>query len=202
MKQLFFLISLLLIIISCDKDEVSNDKPPSNASDYWFCKLDGKQYNLSIVSGLEKVETYLNIESSIAGLGMGTSLFKLSSGLYETDNNQSGFIITKGTMAIPQGGFPSSLQFADFMNDQNNEYSPDGLNGIEISYIDDLQEIWSTTLGVQNGSTFRFTKIEPMNILGEDFIITESEFNCALYNSKGNMKLLTSGKAKLTFQYQ
>ena len=88
------------------------------------------------------------------------------------------------------------------MNDQNNSYSPSGINGIEISFMDDKNEIWSTTLGVQNGSTFRFTKIEPMNILGEDFIISESEFNCALYNSKGNMKLLTSGKAKLTFQYQ
>lgn len=202
MKQLFFLISLLFIIISCDKDEVTSDKPPSNASDYWFCKLDGKQYNWSIVSGLEKVETYLHIESSIAGLGMGTSLFKLSSGLFETDNNQTGFILTKGTMAITQGGFPSSLQFTDFMNDQNNVYSPDGMNGIDISYIDDQQDLWSSSLGAQNGSTFKFTKITPMNILGEDFIITESEFKCTLYNSIGNKKELSNGKAKLTYQNQ
>ncbi|MBK6353160.1 MAG: hypothetical protein IPF46_07095 [Saprospiraceae bacterium] len=40
-------------------------------------------------------------------------------------------------MAIPQGGVSSSLQFADFMNDQNNSYSPSGINGIEISFMDD-----------------------------------------------------------------
>lgn len=201
MKQIFYLLSLFFIL-SCNKNEDSNDQPPANASDYWFCKLEGTQVNLAIVNGLEKVETYLHIESSIAGLGMGTSFFKLSSGLFKTDNNQTGFILTKGTMVIAQGGFPSSLQFADFMNDQNNDYSPDGLNGIEISYIDDLQETWSTSLGIQNGSSFKFTNIVPMNILGEDFIVTESEFKCTLYNSIGNKKELSNGKAKLTFQYQ
>ncbi len=65
---------------------------------------------------------------------MGASHIKFSSGLFDTGNNQSVFILTKGTMAIPQGGFPSSLQFFDFMNNQNNSFSPTGINGIEILF--------------------------------------------------------------------
>lgn len=41
-----------------------------------------------------------------------------------------------------------------------------------------------------------------MNILGEDFIITESEFKSTLYNSIRNKKELSNGKAKLTYQNQ
>lgn len=52
-------------------------------------------------------------------------------------------------MTIPQGGFLTSLQFTDFMNDQNNVYSPDGMNGIDIGFSDDQQEVWSSSLGVQ-----------------------------------------------------
>ncbi len=201
MKQINYCLLLSFLVLSCSKEEDTTNEPSKNASDYWYCQLDGQQKSLAIITGLEDLEAYLHIESSIAGVGMGVSHFKLSSGLFDS-NTESGFLITKGTMDIPQGGFPTSLQFFDFMNVQSNNFSPSGINGIEVEYVDDQLDIWSTSLGPQIGSTFKFTKLTPMTLLGEEIIITESEFECTLYNSTGQKKILTNGKAKLTFQYQ
>lgn len=202
MKQNVLYFLLIFTIISCTKDSDGNITPPSDASEYWYCTLDGKQYALAIKDGSQGVESSLHVESSIAPLGQGSSLFKLGSNIFETNNRMEGFGLVKGTMKISQGGFPSDSQFISFMNDQNNVFSPDGINGIEINFLDEQQEEWSTSLGSQLGSFFQFTKQVPVSILNEIEIVTEAEFTCKLYNSTGQVKYLENGKSKLIFAYK
>lgn len=202
MKQNVLYFLLIFTIISCAKDSDGNITPPSDASEYCYCTLDGKQYALAIKDGSQGVKSSLHIESSIAPLGQGSSLFKLGSNIFETNNRMEGFGLVKGTMKISQGGFPSDTQFISFMNDQNNVFSPDGLNGIEIKFLDEQQEEWSTSLGSQLGSFFQFTKQVPVSILNEIEIVTEAEFTCKLYNSTGQVKYLENGKSKLIFAYK
>lgn len=201
MKNKIILLGLTVLIMSCGKDNDSTVQPPVNAETYWYCELDGKQSNLAIVTGLEDVETYITIESTVAPIGKGNSLFKLTSGLYKSVGDKTGYNLTKGTMVIINGGYPTDDQFEEFMSDQNNVFSVNAVNGIEISYYDEQAAFWSTSQGSQIGSNFKITKVTPVMIIGDIYMTIEAEFNCFLYNAMGTKKILSNGKAKLTFEY-
>jgi hypothetical protein len=201
MKQKMFILGLIFLILSCGKDNDSSVQPPDNAETYWYCELDGKQVNLAIVTGLEDIETYINIESTVAPIGKGNSFFKLTSGLYKSVGNKTGYNLTKGTMVIQNGGYPTDEQFEEFMSDQNNAFSVNAVNGIEVSYYDEQAAFWSTSQGSQIGSNFKITKITPVMIFGDIYMTIEAQFNCSLYNATGSKIILSNGKAKLTFEY-
>ncbi|MBK6545023.1 MAG: hypothetical protein IPG12_07115 [Saprospiraceae bacterium] len=202
MKSELMYFILICSLLACSKDNDSTNQPPTNAKEYWYCSLDGKQYTLVVKDGSLDVESSLHIESSIAPLGQGTSYYKLGANIFENINDNIGFYLAKGTMAIAQGGYPSELQFSNFMNDQNNEFSLEALNGIEINFYDAQQEIWSTSLGSQMGSQFKFIKLTSITVLNDHYIESEAEFNCKLYNALGEVKQLVNGKCKLVFGYE
>ena len=72
-------------------------------------------------------------------------------------------------------------------------------NGIVLVWTDQNGAKWQTNFGEQSGSSFSIVKTEVVQ--GQNRIthtIITAIFNCKLYTNKGNVKLLTNGKLRLT----
>ena len=118
-----------------------------------------------------------------------------STALYKSSIRQSSYIksftIFKGLLSYTSGSYPSNSAFNSFFLVNPIPFSNQAVNGIMIEYYDANQKKW-TTDGDQTGSNFAFTKVTAGAT--NDEIAYESQFNCKLYDTQGNSKILLNGK--------
>jgi hypothetical protein len=83
----------------------------------------------------------------------------------------------------------------------NNTATLSVKNGMVLVWTDGNGAKWQTNIGEQSGSSFTILKTEVLQGQNTGYIthtIITAIFNCKLYDNKGNIKLLTNGKLRLT----
>lgn len=204
MKKIIFLtiapICMYCLMLSCKKKSDStptsttsstSSTPLSINSPYQASfTLDGTK--ISYVFGTANFDTNYGAGGSIGTSGSPTNRYFTAS-VGETSG--IGLTITKGTLVVATGGYPSNTAFSTFFPVGTVPFAPAATtpNGIVVSYWDGTTK-WSTDLGTadQTGSNF---KIEASSFnAGVDYTAkTYLTFNCKLYDGSGNMKTLTNG---------
>jgi hypothetical protein len=194
--SLFLLIFVLFA--SCKKKK--DDTTPSEGVPVCQFKatVDGVTKDFKVITGSEPYDCSVG-GSGVIGTGSGSSTQRIFEASMSNTNTNEYLNIWKGTLVIAAGGYPSDAEFHAFFNTGSVAYSNDAASGIQLVYVDASGTIW-TTNGVQSGSTFNFTTIEKVFILGEAVVNFNATFNCILYDGNGNSKTLTNGTAKLSFQ--
>jgi hypothetical protein len=114
-----------------------------------------------------------------------------------TDANDKGITITKGTLSVASGGYPSDTAFRAFFPAGSYSYSPAGAvnpAGIVVGYYDGTT-FWTTDKGTANQTGSAFSIVASQNVTGRsDYTMkVYATFNCKLYDGNGNVKTLTSG---------
>ncbi|OFY86645.1 MAG: hypothetical protein A3F72_09780 [Bacteroidetes bacterium RIFCSPLOWO2_12_FULL_35_15] len=120
--------------------------------------------------------------------------FNASAGLQSTN---AAITITKGTLTVVAGGYPSNSEFLAFFPAGAVGYAPatsGSHNGIVVSYWDGTTN-WTSDNGTadQTGSVFNFVATKNVANPQDYDVKFYATFNCKLYDGAGNMKTLTNG---------
>ena len=175
-----------------------NSLPTANAKYYYKATIGGEVQEAYVISGT----------GYMAGSGKGeiNNTANLSADISPEPNttllNSTTFEVTKGLIANYSS--VSNGQFHSFFGPGNYPYAtgpntnPVTMgNGISIIWKDKNGELWSTSYGSrdQMGSTFLIqSTIDEPDPVGTLYVKVKATFSCKLYNSAGQMKLLTNGE--------
>jgi len=202
-KTTFLLIGLIVSvfsIVSCKKKDDPAPAPTTptttaptsiNSTRQATFKLDGTK--VSYVFGNANFDMSYGAGGGIGSGGSPTTrYFDASIG----NVSGVGITITKGTLVVAAGGYPSDAEFATFFPVGTVAYSPalSNPNGIEISYWDGTTQ-WKSNFGTadQTGSAFSIVDRKFTTMGGDYTVKTYLTFNCKLYDGSGNVKTLTDG---------
>ncbi|MBS1742696.1 MAG: hypothetical protein JST81_06620 [Bacteroidetes bacterium] len=156
---------------------------------YYSAVIDGTSY-----SETADVNTYAN-EFGLTG---GSDVI-LSSGIVVSASpppaNSTEFYIRKGILHS-YGSSMSNVTFKAFFSTGTYGYGASPNDGIEIQWIDEAGNNWSTNNGtaIQTGSNFNITSVEDEPGQAQYSVRVKATFNCRLYDGAGNEKILTNGQ--------
>lgn len=121
------------------------------------------------------------------------STFNYSFELYDS-SFVSVIKISKGTLTVPNGGYPDNSTFGSFFPIADSSYDPSLLNGVEVSMMDGNGVEWSTKNGSadQSGSTFKILDRVEGTYNGDYQVKVKISLSCKLYDSLGNVKNLSN----------
>lgn len=194
-KSLYQFIMLSLVFTACKKEDTApNETLPTptpvavtaSSAPQFTGKLDGTTF--SYTSGY-----YVGFYSSgNVATSPNPSTLNYSFDLYNS-NFQSVVRISKGTLTVPNGGFPTNSEFGAFFPIADFTYDPNLLNGVEVAITDNAGVEWSTKNGSadQTGSTFKILDRVEGTFNGDYQVKVKISLSCKLYDLSGNVKTLT-----------
>ena len=200
-KKTIFIITYLLLgvffLTNCKKEK---SKPLNNTTNEQITINSSRQFS-GTINGVNY--TYVEGSSDVAaGVGASKSLLpspETSTAVYQSflyyDSSGTGIMgINKGTMYFNAPN-PVDSSFKGFFLTGNYSYSANGINGIEIYWIDSTGSFWNTSYGTadQTGHSFNIDEIQEFNIWGSYLIKIKATFSCTLYNSSGQAINLDNG---------
>lgn len=199
MKNLLLILSTLMILFSCSKEETqTEDLIEFNiTSDYYF---------VAVIDG-EKIQFEYNID----GYGNGP----VSGGSTTPDGYQyyDGTIFLKGISPANSAGITILQTFLDYPDCEQikqmyhlGDYTygkeslsseENGQNGALVYYVDENGVQWSSGIlsANQKGSAFEIVEYEDFFTFYSSKVIT-AKFSCTLYNTNGELKKLTNGELR------
>jgi hypothetical protein len=207
MKRSSLIIILVLVgllgLMSCKKDKESDPTPtptptptpaPLSISSSYRATYTLNGTAISNIQG----DASFNMSYGAGGdIGSGGSPSSRYFDSWVTNSSDIGLGITKGTLNVPAGGYPTNAAFGTFFPAGAVSYSPVGTvnpNGIVVSYWDGTTQ-WATNLGTGDQTGSAFSIVASQNVSGaSDYTMkVYATFNCKLYDENGNVKTLTSG---------
>ncbi|MEO7523716.1 MAG: hypothetical protein ABIT58_06450 [Ferruginibacter sp.] len=89
----------------------------------------------------------------------------------------------------------SNVTFKTFFAVGSVPYNADPLDGVEITWIDEANNSWSTAngTGVQTGSVFNITNVQDEPGQTDYSVRVSASYSCTLYDSAGNSIQVTGG---------
>ena len=218
MKKLNLILLMLpvMAVWSCKKSSTTptttTPTPTStavtvNSTPQYSFKADGTTY--SKVEDGSSVTVNLSADRN-SGVNPGDS----GSATYASSFDDAGgsvtyFSVSKSRLKFPAlcsgctALYPANSDFKAFFNTRSYSYG-NGLTvyGIELTWRDNSGVQWSTSMGSgnQSGSSFSITDMKDMSQLGNYYVVIKASFNCTLYNSVGQSKILTEGIVVTDFE--
>jgi hypothetical protein len=204
------LICMGLFFFACKKSKPSAAPPPQSTVTYDTAGSD----------------TLFYYSFQLDSVSFGEYAFSIGYGIYETTSNVAVSSIIQPSGGFGQDGcctdyWPwDTTAFIEIIGGLNNNpdsgatlatfdsllnvgasltYGSSYTNGLLIYWVDRSGNLWTTNHGSgdQTGSSFLITERK----LGTGFypIIITASFNCKLYDSTGDMRILTNGRSRLPF---
>jgi hypothetical protein len=215
MKRFYSLVAcaaLVSTLLSCSKKENDPNPELSSTKDFYFlATVDGK----SIKYEGNTVPTSIS-EYGSGGASSGSSVDINQDGVsegyaeiqssvlttYPIDKNHSAVSLVKIFPSQPTDSqIEGMFQVKSFEYGKVENGSQQSQEGASVTITDEAGVQWASHLGTgeQSGSTFKITSVidnpDPNSKLLLHKIVTY-EFNCKLYDGKGNTKTLTNGKMR------
>jgi hypothetical protein len=194
------MLCAVLCVAACKKESNDADSSPNNGGTsaitidspwQYSIKVDGTAYaktdNGSTIAGVfsDGGQTAVPPDSSISNYG---------STLYNPGSMEVYFeVIRNGHHFL--GGSCTNSEFLSFFAPGNYSYTPENVNGITIHWYDGTGQQWGTELGTANqaGSLFTIVQVREETTFPDYDLKVLTHFNCKLYNSSGQSKVLTDG---------
>jgi hypothetical protein len=134
--------------------------------------------------------TIMDSSGSVA-TSPGSKIYRAS--IYNTKNQMVCLKISRGTLWFT-GSSPDTTIFKNYFSVETLPYSNNATNGVEVSMTDTTGSAWSTSKGLQTGSTFSITAVKEQWSVGMQYVKFVANFSCKLYDINGqNQKTLTNG---------
>lgn len=148
-------------------------------------EIDGKK--IEFIEGIGKIRNGSSVIKNFKK-PPDSSSYIFQSYLFKYPAGQTEIAINIGTLYCSGLRLPDSV-FQDFIKIRKYEFSKYAENGIEIIHHDKKANLWKTSQGNQDESTFEITDIVSDSL----YIKFKAIFNCKLYNSEGKIKDLKNG---------
>jgi hypothetical protein len=157
-----------------------------NDTSHFSAKIDGKTIEFTvgenkIVNGSNTLKTFKKLPD--------TSSIIYQSFLYKYPTGQAEITISIGTLRF-MGLKISKKAYSEFIKTGAYPFSKYAENGVEITYRDKKDDVWTTGKGNQENSTFEITELKTDSIS----IKFKALFKCTLFNSAGETKSLEDGQ--------
>ena len=186
---------IFILLPACKKNTPDPVTPPAKATYYFHATIGG--------SSVLFEETAASGYGSGGWNGTGTTdsgwLAEQGSYLLKPflPGNAAGYELIKNFPFEPIGPeYEAMFHTGSYSFGNREEWTGlNPVNGVVVQYYDASGDEWATDLGSadQTGSNFTITS-HASNGLGNGYSVTKATFNCMLYDSTGNVKVLTGGE--------
>ncbi len=147
--------------------------------------IDGKA--ITLVEGNEKIRNGSNVIKNLKKQPDSSAVI-CQSYFYKYPAGQADISVNIGTFKFI--GFKiRNIDFIHFFKIKKYNFSELAENGVEIIYHDKKYELWSSSQGRQDQSSFEITEIKS----DSSNVKFKACFNCKLFNSEGEFILLEKG---------
>ena len=156
-----------------------------NDTSHFLAKIDGKRIEFT-----EGIDIIRNGSNSLKNFKKepDSSLVIFQSYMYKYPAGQADITVSIGTLKFKKFKVDNE-NFVRFFKIGSYSFSVLAENGVEITYRDKKDQLWSTSKGNQDNSNFEITDLRP----DTGFVKFKANFNCKLYNSEGEIKSLENG---------
>ena len=186
----YLFISFLFIagLSSCgsdDPDEMEEEEFTIFTNCEYSMTLDGETIERETSFSTSGITCNVVRSGAGTGVGFGASLFS------NDFSSQEELVFFRGTIyGLMNFEVPQQAQFDALFSIGQYEYTEDGDEGIQISYVSPEGQRWSTDLGSadQTGSEFELLEKVADTFQNSYVINLRVRFNCILYNGTGDSR--------------
>lgn len=164
---------------------------------YFKARLGDDPKDFVIGDGVSPYYAYLGSNSEVGGKENHSSYSYESSVI--SDRNDETLEISIGSLRIPEGEYPQNSSFFELFRKISTVADSEPYKEIRISYYDKYGNLW-TTEGNQLNSNFSITELEEGIVFNTAVVVLEADFDCTLYDEKGQSMTLRNGSCKLSFE--
>ena len=204
MKRIIYFVSVLMLTLSCQPEEVEPNTSTNSEPSTYFVSFDldgisvteengvgGYQMGYSNGSGVDAVNDAISVDPG--------------SGFYNFQNEEepnSGISFMNNNFVLSEYSSDNAAALATIFTIGAHSYSLNGspVEGVQFDYSEN-NVLWSTDEMAQpSSSIFSVTEsIASTGPLGDDQREVKGTFNCKVFNESGDSKVITNGQFYLIF---